>query len=474
MRIRILLCAGIVLWLAGILEAQNNNWRPVTGNLWSNVNNWSLGALPTSNDKAMYTTPDECILDVAGAEAKNVDLGGGPLKIVKGGSLTVYDWFIIGYGAEDVGEGAGYLEVHDGGVLNCMQRLYVGREGEGHLTVYEGGTVNLLGQNLNVANTATGTGVLTMEGGTINILEGTDAQGLRNTGENATIDFRGGTINLRDTSQNRTYLDTAISAGVVKAYGGVGEVVVDPNETPGTLVVRGVHPLKPFPSDDGRVPPGNITLSWTVDEGTPVDVWFGTNPELIAAELIVQKQPVTSIGVTIESKKRYYWAVDTYAPGAADPNWGTIFSFVADNLAPRVNAGADIVTWLQDGSRTGNLDATVTDEDAYTVNWTVVSEPNVGNAVIQAATSEDTTVTLSAVGEYVLQLDASDGEYSGSDTVTINVYNDSCEAAQSVPGYQPLVGDLNGDCRVDDIDLALLQANWLQDNSLTQDWFPLP
>lgn len=83
--------------------------------------------MPTSSNKAMYTTPDECIFDIAGAEAKNVDLGGGPLKIVNGGSLTVYDWFIIGYGAEDVEENAGYLEVRDGGVLKCMQRLFVGR-----------------------------------------------------------------------------------------------------------------------------------------------------------------------------------------------------------------------------------------------------------------------------------------------------------------------------------------------------------
>jgi hypothetical protein len=146
-----------------------------------------------------------------------------------------------------------------------------------------------------------------------------------------------------------------------------------------------------------------------------------------------------------------------------------------DNIPPRVNAGANIVTWLQDGSRTGNLDATVTDEDAYTVKWTVVSEPNgAPAAAIQAPTVEDATITLSATGRYVLQLDASDGEYTGSDTVTIDVYTDSCQAAQSVPGYQPLVGDLNADCRVDDTDLALLQENWLKDNSLTQDWFPLP
>jgi hypothetical protein len=69
-----------------------------------------------------------------------------------------------------------------------------------------------------------------------------------------------------------------------------------------------------------------------------------------------------------------------------------------------------------------------------------------------------------------LQLEAFDGEYTSSDTVTINVYSDSCEAAQSLPSYVPLVGDLNLDCKVDDEDLALLQENWLKDNSLTAGW----
>ena len=53
------------------------------------------------------------------------------------------------------------------------------------------------------------------------------------------------------------------------------------------------------------------------------------------------------------------------------------------------------------------------------------------------------------------------------------MYSDSCQAAQSLLGYQPLVGDLNGDCKVDDIDLAMLQESWLKDNSLTDEWFRL-
>jgi len=72
------------------------------------------------------------------------------------------------------------------------------------------------------------------------------------------------------------------------------------------------------------------------------------------------------------------------------------------------------------------------------------------------------------VGQYVLKLEAFDGEYTSSDTITINVYNDSCEAARSLPNYQPLVGDLNRDCQVDGVDFALLAEDWLKDNSLAE------
>ena len=93
--------------------------------------------------------------------------------------------------------------------------------------------------------------------------------------------------------------------------------------------------------------------------------------------------------------------------------------------------------------------------------------------VLETPTADDTNVTLSRLGEYVLQLEAFDGEYTGSDTVTINVYNDNCEAAQSLPDYVHLVGDLNGDCIVNDLDLAILQENWLKDNLLSEEWFTI-
>jgi hypothetical protein len=200
-------------------------------------------------------------------------------------------------------------------------------------------------------------------------------------------------------------------------------------------------------------------------------LWEFTDPEAIR---VVGQQSVTSVGVQAQPKTRYYWAVDTYL-GGADPNnnpvLGPIFSFLADNLPPEVEAGANAVTWLVDGVITKTLDATVTDTDATTTQWTVLSEPNDPNspdAVIADALAEDTSITLSALGEYVLQLEASDGEYAGTDTVTINVYNNGCEAAQSLPDYVPSPGDLNGDCVVDDLDLAILQADWLEDSSLIE------
>jgi hypothetical protein len=186
---------------------------------------------------------------------------------------------------------------------------------------------------------------------------------------------------------------------------------------------------------------------------------------------VVNQQSVSSVAVQTQAKTRYYWAVDTYIGDPNDPIFGSIFTFMVDNLPPKVDAGTNAVTWLVDGVMTKNLDATVTDNEATTVQWTVVSEPNDPNssdAVIADPSAEDTSITLSALGEYVLQLEASDGEYTGSDTVTINVYNDGCEAAQSLPDYVGYPGDLNDDCIVDELDLAILEADWLKDTSLTE------
>ncbi len=134
-----------------------------------------------------------------------------------------------------------------------------------------------------------------------------------------------------------------------------------------------------------------------------------------------------------QTKTRYFWAVDTYVDSTAEfPVIGPIFSFLADNAPPSVNAGPDLSTFLQDGTRTGPVSPIVTDDGAiqpYTVMWSVVEQPSdadsaLPGAVIADPTALQTTVTVSAEGTYVLQLEANDGEYTSSDTMTIIVHPD--------------------------------------------------
>jgi hypothetical protein len=469
----------VCLCLAGGLRA-DTRWTGAKSNLWSDPANWTNG-VPDADQKAQFANASapECIMDMAGAQAKQLAVGdnsGGRLKLV-GGDLTVVDWSIIGYAQANAGEQAGHLVV-EGGVLNCQARLFIGFQGEGDLTVDKDGVVNVYNQASGIGQEKTGNGNLYLKGGTMNLWAGGSSLSLY-TGK-AHIDFSGGILTLTSTAQNRDNFNRAITDRIITAYDGAGKVIVDTASTPGRIVLTGLHPFLPAPIDGGRVSAGSATLNWTLPDpcqpGKPVlvDVYFGTDPDFpvggsVLTPQILKQKSVSSVVVQTQPKTRYYWAVDTYFGNAQDPVFGPIFSFVADNLVPTVQAGDDAVAWLKDGSAKVALDAVVTDDGflkPYTASWTVVSEPSPGMAVLTNPKAQNTVVTLKAVGAYELMLEANDGEYTGSDTITVNVYANSCEAAKSLPGYQPLPGDLNGDCVVNDADLAILQANWLKCNAL--------
>jgi len=440
--------------------------------LWSNIANWDSDMLPTEVNAVSIDDPPNALCIItdgidAVCETLRVGNGGATASLeINGGSLTAAGAYI----GVDNKDGHGILNISGG--LFSTGGLQVGWVGTGTVNM-TGGVINL-NDNLEVPG-RTGTGTVNLKGGIIyaNDLDLTSDKGL--------LDITVGTLILdgNDIETVQKYIDDEW----LTAYDGQGRINMDYNVTnEGKTTVTATALLDPYPADGATIAPGEVELSWTMLDpllpGDPVtaDVYFTDNLDDLlyftdpASIQLISNQDVTSVTVQIQSKTRYYWAVDCYVfPGALQ--YGPIFSFYVDNLAPRVDAGADITTWLEGGSRTGSLDATVIDEEATTVQWSVVSEPNEGMAVIENATAEDTNVTLSAVGEYVLELTATDGEYSGSDTVTINVYNDSCEAAQSLPDYVPIVGDLNGDCKVDEADMALLEANWLKENSLTDEWY---
>lgn len=444
--------------------------------LWGTPENWLGDTVPGPLDSASIDQPADthCVIAegiTAECETLRVGNGGVPTNLdITGGSLTAAGAYV---GVDSPG-GHGTLNMSGG--LFSTGSLQIGWRGIGTLNM-TGGTIEL-NDNLVVPG-LTGTGEVKLRGGTIY------ADELRLTSEAGLVDMGAGTLVL-DGNDVET-LQAFIDDGWLTAYGGQGTLHVDYDVTnAGQTTVTATSLLAPNPADGGLVSPGQVELSWTLPDpcvpGTPVlvDVYFTDDLEAlqlftdVEAIQIVSAQNVTSVVVQTQAKTQYYWAVDTYVGSDDDPIFGPIFTFLSDNLVPEVDAGPDITTWLEDGPRTGNLDATVTDDGTkvpYTVNWTVESKPPAGNILIEAPTAEDTAVTVFTPGQYVLQLGAFDGEHVGTDTVTINVYTNPCEAAQSLPDYEPLVGDLNGDCRVDDLDMALLEENWLQDNSLTDGWF---
>ena len=472
-----LVCFVLVLSVVGDVQAAE--WTDGgAGHLWSTPQNWDIGTLPTRTDRVHIRSLPGPTVANEGAESNTLPIGSdaGAALTIDGGTLTVYNWVPI---PDGVGR-KGTLNVISGSMTVVGDDIAVGREGEGTLNI-TGGTITV--GNLRIGDRAAGTGHVNLDGGTIVI--NANLRMRIQEGSVGTMDVKAGTMIIDGDALS--VVQGFIDDGWITAYGGDGEPQLDYNVTnEGQTTLRAIHNLKPNPADSGNTAPGEVELSWILPEpsvpGGPVSVDVYFTDDLAALQMftdpaaiqIVNNQSVTSVVVQTQPKTQYYWAIDTYIGDPNDPFFGPIFSFVADNIPPQVEAGAGVVTWLEGGTTVGNLDATVSDNDAYTVQWTVVSEPDDPDnpdAVIADPSAEDTSITLSAAGEYVLQLEASDGEYAGSDMVTINVYNDGCEAAQSLPDYVPLPGDINGDCIFDQLDLDILNEDWLKDVSLTEKWF---
>ncbi len=461
----------LVLGLVCDVQAADVIWTDAgPDHLWSTPTNWDTGTLPTPADTAQIDMlPGPIIANEVAVEVHEVSVGdtsSGALT-VDGGTLTTTQYIRVGRGAGSNGT----LNMISG-TITIGANLILGQKGHGTLNM-AGGTITV-GGTLQIARKPEATGHVNLDGG---IIIANSIVMRRDVGSVGTMDVTAGTLIINGDALSN--VQGFINNGWITAYDGNGTLQLDYNVmNEGQTTLTALHNFNPTPADGGSIAAGEVELSWTLADpcvpGQPVlvDVYFTDNLQLLqqftdpAAIQVVSKQNVTSVVVQTQPKTWYYWAVDTYIGDPNDPIFGPVFSFFADNMPPRVDAGADVVTWLEAGTRAGNLDATVTDEEAYTVQWTVVSQPSAGAAVIETATAEDTSITLTALGEYVLQLEASDGEYSGSDTVTINVYNDGCEAARSLPDYEPFPGDVNGDCIFDQLDLDILNEDWLTDTSL--------
>ena len=438
--------------------------------LWSTVANWGSSNIPTALDSVSIDSPEDTHCEITdGITAECETLRVGNLSFItnldiSGGSLTAAGAYV----GVDNSSGHGILNISGG--LFSSGALQIGWRGTGTLNM-TGGTVELSG-NLIVPG-LTGTGTVNLNGGTIN------ASDLRLTSDLGSLDITTGTLVLN--GDDTATIQTDIDNGRLTAYEGQGTLNVDYDVTnPGKTTLTATPLLKPNPIDGGSLSPGQVELSWTLPDellpGMPVtvDVYFTDDLEALKnftdpdALRIVSNQSVSSVIVQTQPKTRYYWAIDTYYGPDILPVYGPIFSFFTDNQPPTVQFETGLLTtWLTDGTVDVNLGATVIDDGGlYSVAWSVVSEPNEGTTVIGDTAAEDTVVTLSATGQYVLQLEADDGEYTGSNTVTVNVFADGCEAAKSLPDFELIPGDINEDCVVNELDMAILEAHWLEGNAL--------
>ncbi|HUW82308.1 MAG TPA: Calx-beta domain-containing protein, partial [Phycisphaerae bacterium] len=122
---------------------------------------------------------------------------------------------------------------------------------------------------------------------------------------------------------------------------------------------------------------------------------------------------------------------------------------ISPNQAPNVYAGPDQEIWSPND--TVNLDGTVSDDGkpvppgAVTTTWSKVIGP--AAVTFGDPNAVDTTATFTQAGEYVLKLEAYDGEYTTSDTCTV-WFDVEQPPADPVTIQNPwIVNDRVADCR---------------------------
>jgi len=468
-RLMYLVTFALAACLVGQVQAQSATWSApeFSDFLWSTSENWS--EFPTLDHwaKVRNGLPGPTVPAGVVAETRRLHIGyseGGALTVDGGSVVVAEDDLLLG---KNGGEG----------ILNMISgSIDVGRDFE--VGAGNPGTVNMTGGTITVADdfeipetegNPDSPAKVNLDGGTIII--GGDLHMF----EHGLLDISAGTLILDGNAVS--VVQANVDSGWITAYDGDGSIHVDYDVTnEGQTTVTAEHKFMPYPGDGSIVAPGPVALTWTMPEPATagqqvkVDVYITDDLDRLlafndpASMQVVSESSVTSANVQTAAKTRYYWAVDTYVGDPNDPILGPVFSFLAGNTPPAVDVVADVTSWLDNGSADVAISATVEDDDPTSVLWTVVSEPddpNSPDAVIADPTALDTAITLSAVGEYVLQLEADDGDQKGADVLTIHVFSDSCAAAQSLPGYVPLVGDLDQDCDVDQDDLDILMADWL-------------
>lgn len=249
------------------------------------------------------------------------------------------------------------------------------------------------------------------------------------------------------------------------ANGAVDVLVADP-------VLSWKTGMSVDPSDPNSVVPvvnPNITGHYLY-LSAPNDPNLAITPVFIPAQAEIASYVPTA---ELLPGKVYTWRVDESLNASGpndDPNLvkGAVWAFTTQFASPIVDAGSNVVTWLDGGSASVQLDGAIEWFNPQNqIEWTVAGQPAGAIVGFSDIGIEDPLATMNMTGIYDLKLRAKDtANAETEDTVQIKVYANSCEAARAVAGYQRITADLNTDCQVNIDDLSVIAENWLEQNYL--------
>lgn len=233
-------------------------------------------------------------------------------------------------------------------------------------------------------------------------------------------------------------------------------------------------------------------------EGPVIDPNFYTAP--IATGVTDGTVDLASAGVTLMDNTVYTWRVDSTDPntgGNPETTPGVVWTFQIGDVPPLANAGSNQYVWLVDGAGQFTLSGSYTDDGKSTITraeyvegahqkaggttvtlGTQVHDP-VAKTVTVDVTVENPVPGQAATGWYAFTLEVDDAVGTGSDGVNAGVYGTCLEAAAADPSDTTIAdnwpnghGDINGDCKTNLEDFALLASSWLDCMTVKADCIP--
>ncbi|MCK4959547.1 MAG: fibronectin type III domain-containing protein, partial [Planctomycetes bacterium] len=180
-------------------------------------------------------------------------------------------------------------------------------------------------------------------------------------------------------------------------------------------------------NNETDVSPLDMPLTWKTNVKVENNyVYFGTSVADLTHKVTIATDTDPNMSwmpdVALAAEAEYFWRIDT------DSSEGQVWRFtVKSNDPPTVDAGNNRIAYTKDGGKIV-LDGSVTDDmlpdwGTTTSTWYVESTPDGASVTFDPPDASDPTAeaTFDLLGEYVLRLQAGDGEMDANDLMEVLV-----------------------------------------------------